>query len=250
MTTRPQITILALAVLAIAVLPVSAQNAQKAGKPPAPPPDVLGTAWIDNDALTPCGTDPGTRIHSDCLGADGAYTTDGDGNYPKLLGDTGAIWLQTYANRYVTLNFSDLVPGTVLCGTKCYRQFGNVLDTTVPRAGGQDWTASLHGNVIDAAGNALPNGLRGLAVGDSSIARFFVNFPDPEGGSFHWTVFFNPTSYPDSDFVTITRTAACIWQVESNGYGELVAGGGGKNRNTREGLFWMPFRIVFEAPSC
>jgi hypothetical protein len=246
MTARLTIVAAALAILAVTALPVSAQK----GKP-KPPADILGTAWIDNDADTLCVSDPGTRIHSDCQGDNGAYTQiDGDGTYPKLLGDTGAFWLRTYGSRYVTIDFSDLVPGSVLCGTSCYRTFGDVLDTTTPRAGGLDWTVSIHGNAIDAAGKALSSGLRSLDIGQSSDARFFVNIPDPEGRSFHYSLFFDTTNYPNSDFATVTRTAACSWLIESNGYAELVAHGTGKNKNTREGRFWMPFRVVFEAPAC
>jgi hypothetical protein len=246
MITRFQLTLVALAVLIATVLPLSAQK----GKP-KPPADILGTAWIDNDAVTPCAADANTRIHSDCLGDNGAYTqADGAGTYPKLLGDTGALWLQTYGSRFVTIDFSDLVPGSVLCGTSCYRTFGNLLDTTVPRAGGLEYTASLHGNAIDGAGRAVTGGLRGLAVGQSSAARFFVNIPDPAGRSFHYTLFFDATNYPNSDFATVTRTAPCTWQIVSTGNAELIAHGTGKNRDTREGVFSMPFRLVFEAPAC
>jgi hypothetical protein len=242
MISRPPLTIVVLAVAALAALPVSAQK----GKP-KPPPDTLGTAWIDNDANTPCAADSATRIHSDCQGDNGAYTqADGAGTYPKLLGDTGAFWLQTYGQRYVTVDFTDLVPGSVLCGTKCYRNFGDLLDTTTPRAGGLDYTVSLHGNAIDASGVARPNGLRGLAVGETSAARFFVNIPDPDGRSFHYTLYFDEATYSGT-YAGVTRTAQCTWQIESNGYAELVAGGTGKNRNTREGVFLMPFRIVFDA---
>jgi hypothetical protein len=244
MTARLPTVVAALAVLAVTALPVSAQK-----KKPQAPADILGTAWIDNDVVTLCGADENTRIHSDCQGEDGAYTTDGEGNYPKL-NENRAFWLHTYGNRYVTLDFSSLVPGSVLCGTSCYRTFGNLLDTTVPKGGNDPWTAALHGNAVDAAGTALPNGLLSLAVGASSDMRFFVNFPDPEGRSFHYSLFFNPTSYPDSDFATVTRTAQCSWLIESDGYAELVAHGTGRNRNTREGRFWMPFRVVFEAPTC
>ena len=245
MIVRLPIALIVLTALTVATLPASAQ------KKPRPSADIAGTAWIDNDPLTLCGADVNTGIHSDCQGNNGEYTFQGANNYPKLLeGNSFAFWLHTYGSRYVALDFSTLVPGSVLCGTSCYRTFGTVIDTTVPKGGNDPWTASLHGNVVDANGTALPDGFRGLAVGASSDARFFVNFPDPDGRSFHFSLFFNPTSYPNSDFVTVTRTAQCSWLIESNGYAELVAHGIGKIKNTREGLFWMPFRVVFEAPTC
>ena len=150
----------------------------------------------------------------------------------------------------MTLDFSDLVSGSILCGTSCYRQFGDILHTTVPRSGGLDYTVSIHGNAINGAGTVLPDGFLSVPVGASSDARFFINIPDPEGGTFHYTVFFDTTNYPSSDFATVTRTASCSWKIESHGYGELVAGGAGKNRNTREGVYFTPVRIVFEAPVC
>ena len=246
MTARLPIALVVLiAFVAAGSSPASAQ------KKPRPPADTLGTAWIDNNAVNPCSADAATRIHSDCQGDNGAYTqADGDGTYPKLLGSTGALWLQTYGSRFVTLDFTDLVPGSVLCGSSCYRNFGDILDTTVPRSGGLDWTVSIHGNAVDAFGTALPGGLLGLAVGQSSDARLYVNIPDPEGRSFHYTVFFDGVNSPSSDYATVTRSASCTWVFEGNGYGELVAGGVGKNKNTKEGVFLMPFRIVFAAPAC
>ena len=234
---------LTVVVLLAATLPVLAQ------KKPRPPADILGTAWVDNDGATPCTPDATTRVHSDCLGIDGAYTTDGAGNYPKLNAER-AMWLQIYGSRYVTLDFGGLLPGSENCATSCYRTFGTLVDTTVPRAGTDNWTASLHGNAIDADGNRLPDGLLSVPVGSSNPARFFINFPDPDGRRFHWSLWYSPTQYPGSDFATVTRTAQCTWVIEGSGHAQLVAHVGGKNPASLEGLFYMPFRVTFDAPDC
>jgi hypothetical protein len=223
-----------------------------AQKKPAPPPELFGTAWIDNHPGDPCAADPATRVHSDCVGDEGAYFSDGSGTSARLNSER-AFWLQTYGARYVTLDFSVPVAGSVTCGTGCYRKFPDVMHTVVPKNTSDPWTAALHGNAIDAAGVRLANGLLSLPVGAASDARFFVNFPDPDGGRFHWTLYFNPTSYPESDFVTVTRTGVCSWEIESHGRGKLVAHGVGKGAqqaSTGEGVFWMPFRIAFQMQGC
>jgi hypothetical protein len=81
-------------------LPVAAQ---KKGKPkPSPEPaDVVGIAWIGNDAFTPCAIFSGPGVHGDCQGTNGAYVPDGGEDYPKLLSTTGAFWLQTYGDRFI-----------------------------------------------------------------------------------------------------------------------------------------------------
>lgn len=238
--------VLCAAALVMTSVGISAQ------KKSALPADLFGTAWIDNEAGAPCSPDAGTRIHSDCAGEDGAYFDDGSGTAARLNSER-AFWLQTYGARSVTLDFSVPVAGSITCGSGCYRQFTDMVQTLVAKGGSDPWTAALHGNVIDAAGVRLPNGLLSLPVGSSSDARFFVNFPDPQGRRFHWTVYFNPTSYPESDFVTILRTDSCSWVIESQGRGKLVAhgvGSGSRQASTGEGVYWMPFRIAFQVPGC
>ena len=99
---------------------------------------------------------------------------------------------------------------------------------------------------VDANDNMLPNGFFSIAVGSSTPGRMKINFPDPSGRSFLWTVRFNPVAYPGSSYVTITRTATNSWTVEASGtdVARLVSTTtSGKAITTDEGLYYMPFQM-------
>lgn len=100
---------------------------------------------------------------------------------------------------------------------------------------------------VDAMGADLPNGFKSLAVGQSAPARMFLNFPDPAGRALLWTVRFDPSLYPGSSHLRVTRTASTKWILEATDadVAELVsANTSGKTVKVNEGYYSMPFRIT------
>ena len=102
-------------------------------------------------------------------------------------------------------------------------------------------------NPVDANGASLPNGFLDVPIGGTRNAKFKINFPDPAGRAMVWTVRFNPTEYPGSSYVSVTRIDANTWAVEATSaqLAKLVASpDGGIRKQTDEGAFAMPFRFV------
>jgi hypothetical protein len=110
-------------------------------------------------------------------------------------------------------------------------------------------TAPHHASVVavDATGTDLRNGFLDVPIGATMNAKAKINFPDPFGRTLEWTVRFNPTGYPGSSYVLVTRVDANTWIVESSSspIAKLVTSpDGGTRDQTDEGLFRMPFRFV------
>ena len=232
---------LGLAVLSLA-LPVAAQK----GKPI---PDLPGTFTM-RTAWDPGGAGP-DRVTGDNLGA---YVADIDGTSVILNGNR-EFRSGLFGLRFVQLDFlQEVVAAT--CGAGCFRTFGNLVipepNTYAPEG---PYRVSMQTNIVNSANVETPNGLMGVGVGHSAYARFFVTFKDPAGRDFHWSALFNPAEYPGSSLVQVTHSPACTWTIEANG-ANAVAGlrawavKKGKNGNSDEGLFSMPFGITFTVPNC
>lgn len=237
---------LALTVVALAL--ATLQIEMTAAGPRKLPPDVPGTFAMS----TACGpsADGPDRITGDCAGS---YQADSDGTYVILNGNR-ELRAVLYGARFVYLDFSQPIAGTQ-CQSGCFRQFGDIVipqPNLYPPEGPA--RVVMQTNVVDAAGNDLANGLFGIPVGNTLDARFFVSFYDPNGRDFHWSALFNPREYAGSHYVTATRTAPCTWTIA--GAPGTRAGlrawavKKGKDNNSNEGLFEMPFALHFTAPNC
>lgn len=93
-------------------------------------------------------------------------------------------------------------------------------------------------------------GLRGMPVGAQGRANLNVNFAG-------WYVRFNPTYYPASTQISITRNSEQTWIIEACGppstwaqKAELIALSNGGKTQTDEGLFYMPTVITIQCPTC
>lgn len=72
--------------------------------------------------------------------------------------------------------------------------------------------------LVDVMGNGIDGGLIGIPPGGISKAKFLVGFPDTDGRGYRWALYFNPSLYPGSEFVTVTRGMgpdSCTWTIEA-----------------------------------
>lgn len=204
---------------------------------------------------------PADRISGDdCLG--NPYQADSDGTR-IILNTNREFRASLYGTRFVALDFTELVAGSE-CVVGCFRTFDNLVEpqpNMYPPEG--PYRVVMQTNVVDIDGVEVPNGLLGFAPGTSSYARFFVSFEDPGGRDFHWSAIFNPNEYPGSNHVKVSRLDPCTWTIHAtvtgaDGNGSTGARAGlrawsvrkGKNGNSDEGLFSMPFAMTFTAPNC
>lgn len=100
---------------------------------------------------------------------------------------------------------------------------------------------------VDAMGADLPNGFNSIAVGASARARMYLNFEDPSGRDILWTVRFDPTFYPSSGLLTVTRPAPNTWTIEATANDVAVlesANTSGKALKINEGYYRMPYKIT------
>lgn len=223
---------------------------------PKPPADIPGTFTV----RTPCyHNEVVDRITGDC---GDRYEADTDGTY-VILNTNREFRSALYGMRFVLLDFSEPIVES-LCTANCFRTFGDIVEpqpNIYPPEG--PYRVVMQTNVVDVNGVETPNGLQSIAPGNSSFARFFVSFEDPGGRDFHWSAIFNPLEYPGSDHVTVTREIGpqCTWTIEANTTTTGSNAGAraglrawnvkkGRNGNSDEGLFSMPFAIVFTASSC
>ena len=166
----------------------------------------------------------------------------GDGSpYAAVLNSNRELRLELLSGggRTIWLDFTN----GPACLTGCRRTFDTLfLDSVLVQT-----------NVVDASGAEVSNGLLSIPVGGSSHARLKIAFNtlNATGQTVLWAVRFNPETYPGSDHVTVTRTAANTWEVEAMGSDRalLVSSILRKNGSElQEGPFFMPFRITVVSP--
>jgi hypothetical protein len=183
----------------------------------------------------------------DSVCPDGAFISDGirgDGlTYAARLDAAGELFLvlRHGAGRTVWMDFRNGV--TASCPT-CRRDFDTLfIDDIV-----------VHTNVVDVSGAPAAGGLKGILVGASSNARLKVAFNrlNASGQTVQWAVRFNPTDYPESDFVTVRRLSANTWEVEAMPTDRaLLASNIYRQRGTDqiEGPFVIPFKMIVVSPA-
>ena len=102
-------------------------------------------------------------------------------------------------------------------------------------------------NPTDASDVELPNGFLSVPVGGSAFGRFKINFPDPSGRPYLWTIRFNSGAYAGSTNVAVRRISESTWEVEATDAdrARLVSvTTRGKAVTTDEGLYAMPFKLT------
>ena len=228
-----------LAVAALVCLPVlSVVPSAAKGAPPSKSSNVPVTATFRCPLSLECQS--ADRIQGDGAGSyTGATTSPEQGPYFDS-GSNLYFPLQPGLGRFVSIDFSAPL-GTPACAANgtCRKTFTTLFtDNSLP--------ASIT-NPLDAAGTPLPTGFLSLAVGQSTRARYKLNFADPAGRSLLWTVRFNSSAYPGSTELTVTRTAINTWVVEASAsdVAELVSTTtSGRSVTVNEGYYAMPFTIT------
>jgi len=180
----------------------------------------------------------------ECTSTD-AFTADFAGAYSDDSGKyffNGGNDLQMYVRspRTVFLDFSqpDGAPPCAATAAGCRKNF-TTLTTTSPSPG-------ILFNPTNAADVELSNGFEGIPVGGTAYARLKIDFPDPSGRPYLWTVRFNSGAYAGSTNVTVIRTSASTWEIQASvaDRARLVSTTtSGKAITTDEGLYVMPFLI-------
>jgi len=173
------------------------------------------------------------RIEGDSLGA---YATAAD-DFINGIGDL-QLYLRAGGGRSWFLDFTqpDGVAPCVSASTACRMNF---VTTTRP-------SGVLLVNATTATDVELTNGLYDIPIGATGYGRLMLNFPDPSGRAYLWTIRFNPGAYAGSTSVHITRVATNEWVIEATAQdrARLVATTtSGRQVMTDEGLYVMPFRL-------
>jgi hypothetical protein len=111
----------------------------------------------------------------------------------------------------------------------------------------------FHTNVVDPATNELAaNGLLSIPIGATWPSRLKIafNLPNASGTSVAWAVRYNPTNYPGSDLIHITRTSETTWDVEASASDRamLVSAMAKRDGGTiNEGIYSMPVKVTVTA---
>ena len=159
-----------------------------------------------------------------------------------------ALRLEPQGGQYLFLDFSQPTASAPCVAAHTCRRTGSFAFASVQTF---DTTPDSLLNPVDAADNELPQGLLDIPVDVSMNARFKINFPDPYGRAILWTVRFNPTAYPGSDYVTVLRTGSGAWTVTTTAgaIGKLVSTGSKGNQvSVDEGTFALPFQFTITQP--
>ena len=158
------------------------------------------------------------------------------------ISDVGKFWLSTEdAGRTLYVDFTEPDgPAPCLATSKGCRMDFSTASVNVPNMG-------FNINPTDENDNVLPNGLMDIRVGGSAFARVKINFDDPSGRDYLWTIRFNPGQYAGSTHVRLTRVDEVTWIAEATAEerARLVAiNNKGKLVMTDEGLYIMPFKVT------
>lgn len=202
-------------ILAAAAVFLSAASA--VGLRAGPPSQIPMTAEFRDDVSLP------DRIMSDGLGP----YVHGVGQVKAILDGRGDFDLDTNASgkpalRLLSLDFT--VPASCPA-SGCQPPFA---------------TGSEDAYMSTGAGG-LPN----MAIGASTRSKLQVSFSS--GGNLQWFVRFDPSQYPDTSSVLVTRLDVNSWTIEAGATDTaklLSAPTSGKLVLTDRGNYFLPFRVV------
>lgn len=200
--------------------------------------DKPGTSNVPVSVTFRCpGSDCGTpdRIRGDIWGP---YAGDVTRYY---LTSTGDLFMKVDLPRTFTLDFTmpDGMAPCALTSTGCRKNF-DIIDVPSP-------TPATFVNPTNASDVELPNGFLSVPVGGSAFARVKINFPDPSGRPYLWTIRFNSGAYAGSTNVAVRRLSESTWEVEASDAdrARLVSRTTkGRTVTTDEGLYVMPFKMT------
>jgi hypothetical protein len=101
-------------------------------------------------------------------------------------------------------------------------------------------------------GEEFSGGLTDIPTGESRPARIKSYWRDPYCDC-DYTIRFNPTDYPGSTTVTVTRNSDTSWTIEAlqSDVAQLVSpaqSARGKPGLTDEGFYYLPFKVTFTVP--
>lgn len=173
------------------------------------------------------------RIAGDFLGAYG-----GDASRYFFNGN-GDLQMYVTSPRSIYLDFAEADGPAPCLASGCRKDF-TAITTTSPSPG-------IAINPTDENDVELANGFESIPVGGSAYARVKINFPDPSGRAYLWTVRFNSGMYAGSTNPVVTRVATNVWVVEATAAdrARLVATTTSRKAiTTDEGLYVMPFRVT------
>jgi len=211
-----------------------------------------GAEGIDAIAAKPPSSRPATALFR-CPGAACAGTDHILGDIPDVAygaADGASVDSEFYfplyaGSRRIVLDFQDVLAP---CTGTCLRTF-----TTI--AVGQDESAVFHTNTLDpSTGQLAANGILSIPVGQTWPSRLKIAFntKDAAGNTLAWAVRYNPTDYPPSTPLHITRTATNMWVIEPLADDVAMLARQfypkhGQPVQLNEGLYRMTFRLTVQA---
>jgi hypothetical protein len=218
--------------------------------PSAPISPSVNTSSSGIDALGAKGgkptSQPATALFrcpgSACSSADGIQADGFDAPYASADGaqlDTVSEFsLRPVGARGIVLDFRNVLAP---CASNCQKNFETLTVTSAQ-------STIFHTNVINPnTGDLADNGLLSIPVGATWPSRLKLGFntPNASGTDVAWAVRYNPTDYPGSDLLHITRIDATSWDVEASPADRamLVSFISRRQGNVNEGLYSMPFKV-------
>jgi hypothetical protein len=252
---RTQLTLVGIGLALTAAAGPSAQKSKPPALPDIPGQAVLrcsGPATEFTDGV--CGDGSSLYVDHSLVGGD-------PGVLVSLRGDDNQLRLRFDPPGTPARSLTAFIPERLLplqsfeCTVNCLAaDDGNPISNTtviVEVRDGQD--ARIQTTMRDERGRTVSGGPATLGVGESAPIDVLIGFEDPNGNGYRWGLYWSPVNYPGSDPATVTRTAACTWDVEalaSDVVGlRLFNTGTGKNSTRSEGRFNMPFKLTFTANS-
>jgi hypothetical protein len=198
------------------------------------------------EAVVPCPDDDG--LPKDRLTADGLGPIVGSsGNWQSGFGaflrfdGEFSMDIDVGSGRRILLDFRDvLLPPSAVFHRKTF-------DCALLEK------FHINTNVIDpGTGEQAEHGMRHMPIGATWKSRIKAGWSDAYGTLYN--IRFNPTDYPGSDLVDVTRTGDSSWSIEAlpSYRARLVSPAqsvkGKSPGPTDEGTYSLPFRIDFTVP--
>jgi hypothetical protein len=177
----------------------------------------------------------------DQIGSDNGTTYVNGGAVETVFDASGDLHFYTDQNgrsggRSIALAFQD-----------CFEGCGNTPFTSATLR-----TAFMSTNGVNVNGVGAVAGLKGMPWPSSGHANLNVNING-------WFIRFNPSTYPGSQEVDVTRNDEHTWTITAcsqsapggcTEYAGLISLSNGGKTETNEGLFYMPTTIKITCPSC
>jgi hypothetical protein len=218
--------------------------------PAAPTRSLTGSpsVGIDGLAAKPPSARPAAGLFrcpgAACSSADGIQADGFDAPYASadgaLLDSASEFSLRPAGTRGIFLDFRNVI--APCAAATCQKNFETLMIT----AAQSSW---FHTNVVNpATGEPVADGLLGIPIGVTWPSRLKIAFSTPNAGGTNvaWAVRYNPTDYPGSDLLRITRIDAATWDVEASATDRAMLVSFISRRqggNVNEGIYSMPFKV-------